>query len=197
MLPQCVQEAGFKMRICTEKLMAFVMLALSGCSLPRTSVIQPLESPHFKTFAVTEVAVGKTFADSTVVASQRETLVSQMQGALSAKGYVLSSAPESTIAVFIHAAAHDATSPDNLRFMKGAHGSNFPSADPRVRSLESDHLEIRITDSSQGRIIYAAKCRLLPEQDTIRAPGVIDPKALQVCVEQVLRPLPGNEALNR
>jgi hypothetical protein len=167
------------------------LLLLSSCSLPRTTILQPIAQPIFQSFTLAPVQLNRTFADTSSISPQLGTIESLTTELLEQKAYTKTS-PEladGIVTVLIQVGVNDASSPELVRFMKGTHGSNFPSPNPRVRNLESDYLEIKVTSAKQGRLLYAARCRLLVNQDQMLVMGALIMEVLKECLHEVLEPL--------
>ena len=145
------------------KCLLIAIYLLGGCSTPRLQSKQTegFSLEKLSTFSPPVFAINPTFRDTRQLQAKSSDLKALISAAFKEKGYRESSHDsEFKIRLRVTATEYAFTSQEELRFMKGAHGSGFPSADPRARTYRSDSLVLDIYSSGLKKPDFVSACRI-------------------------------------
>ena len=147
-----------------KSFLCILTLALPACG-PGRLIVQSehlKELNHYRTYRVSPIKFYPTLsAQDSLVTSQEEISIVIYQE-FNRKGFLESrgASPDIRIEASILSANMGYISEEELRFMKGAHGSNFPSANPRLDKLEGDILKIEIVQNAGDTVFLSGQCKL-------------------------------------
>lgn len=175
-------------------LISAALFSLVSCSSPKifakkgsVKSFAPVE-----TFHTAPLIIAPTLADTSALQTDQPGLIAQINDIVRERGY--SPAPRNTadtvLRIKVGLDANDMTSKEDLRFMKGVRGGNFPDANPRIRATESDLLRLDLINSRTNVLIYTAKCRLIEKQENLSDGLAVRREDVLLCVREIASAFP-------
>ncbi|MCO6432511.1 MAG: hypothetical protein J5J00_16780 [Deltaproteobacteria bacterium] len=141
-----------------------LVLLAAGCGpISRISVQSAanFRPSQYETFEIKQLRIEPTYGDSQQLIKESTLIQKRLEELMEKRGYRVNPA-SADVKLIARVSHYDAqyVNKDELRFMKGAHGSTFPHANPRLRNYRADAVLLEIYLNSASSPQYVSSCRL-------------------------------------
>lgn len=175
-------------------LLISTLLFLQGCSSTQLKVIKAAEFriQELNSFQIDPLEVNATNGSANQLILKASMLEAKVKDNLIAKGYssTTNSKPSFRVSLYITALSETILSPGDLNFMKGVKSSNFPVADPRARSYNSDALVLVVRLQQHSPPKMNAACLIPNENQQSQTDYEISYYEAESCLSALLDNIP-------